>query len=188
MLRHLPAFISACLVIALLYSSAGLVEILRPQPNGAVPTAQVESTGTSQHSDQALPSPVEIAKWHLFGHTRIAQQAPAVPITAPDTKLNLKLYGVIASDGIRTAGAIIEDSAGIQKYYVVGDQLPEGAELKEVHPDRVILLRNNRYETLRMPVDMLQSEDITPATSMAVPQDAGKTRGFASNVGSRLQQ
>jgi len=188
-LRHLPTFVSACLVVALLYSFSGLIEILRPQPRDDVPARQTEDArGASQHSNETPPPPGGLARWHLFGQVQIVREVPPVPISAPDTKLNLKLHGVIASDRKDSAGAIIEDGAGSQQYYAIGEQLPHGAELKEVHPDRVILLRNSQYETLRMPATTLPPGEITPANSTAAMGNMGNAAAPESDVGARLQQ
>lgn len=108
-------------------------------------------TGTQKPATKAY-SARNINQWHLFGQAQKQQSktAPA-PITAPETRLNLKLNGIIASDGENTAGAIIEKSAGKQEYFVLGDTISNGVTLKEVYKDRVILSRNGRLETLSLP-------------------------------------
>ena len=42
----------------------------------------------------------------------------------------------------------------------MGEQLPGNAELSEIHPDRVILKRNGRFETLRLPRDKKSSNTV----------------------------
>jgi general secretion pathway protein C len=91
--------------------------------------------------------------WHLMG---VARQSSApvqasTPVTAPETKLKLILRGVLASNDPDNARAIIADPRGKELQYGLGDTLPGNAELSEVHPDRIILKRNGRFETLRLP-------------------------------------
>jgi len=94
----------------------------------------------------------QLPDWHLMGV--VAQKrAPEVvntQIDAPDTPLKLVLHGVFASDKNGQARAIIADPQGKEEQYAVGETLPVNAELSEVYPDRVILKRNGRYETLRL--------------------------------------
>jgi len=101
----------------------------------------------------------QIPGWHLMGV--VTQQAAparaAAPIEAPDTRLKLVLRGAFSSDDPEHARAIIADPRGKEDQYAIGDNLPGNAELSEVHPDRVILKRNGRYETLRLPQDRQQN-------------------------------
>ena len=69
---------------------------------------------------------------------------------APDTTLNLKLLGVLAGD--KDYGYAIISSGGNKiKHYALGDDVPGGATLHAVFSDRVILERDIRMETLRLP-------------------------------------
>ncbi len=111
----------------------------------------------------------QLPGWHLMGV--VAQkQAPVVvdtPIDAPDTRLKLVLHGVFASEKSGKARAIIADPRGKEEQYAVGDMLPGNAELSEVYPDRVILKRNGRFETLRLVLD-------DPSKRAAVTRAPGK--------------
>lgn len=111
---------------------------------------------------QATPS-ASIAALHLFGSTDQAPSGGA--IDAPETRLNLSLNGVIASSDKRVARAFIAAGGGAEKSYRLDASLPGGAILKEIHPDRVILLRGGQFETLRMPkkVDSIVFEAPQPA-------------------------
>jgi len=94
----------------------------------------------------------QLPGWHLMG-VASRKQAPVVtstPVDAPDTRLKLVLHGVFASEESGKARAIIADPRGKEEHYAIGDSLPGNAELSEVYPDRVILQRNGRYETLRL--------------------------------------
>ena len=95
----------------------------------------------------------QIPGWHLMGVANQGDKPVAVntPIDAPETKLQLILRGALSSNDPKHARAIIADPRGKEEQYGLGDTLPGNAELSEVHPDRVILKRNGRYETLRLP-------------------------------------
>jgi len=72
------------------------------------------------------------------------------PIVAPETRLRLSLHGVFASDDPALAMAIIAEKGGRDRAYRRGDALPGGATLHEIYPDRVILSRNGKLETLKL--------------------------------------
>lgn len=94
-----------------------------------------------------------LARWHLFGQARKERPAPRPTVrrTLPETRLNLSLRGVVSSDGGRSGGAIIDAGQGQEVYYPVGSRLPGGARLQSVHKDHVVLERNGRLETLKLP-------------------------------------
>ena len=86
---------------------------------------------------------------HLLGRYQPKMTA-AASANAPDTQMNLILKGVLAG-GAKIAFAIIaQGQGGAEDFYGIGDQV-SGAILREVHADRVILERNGRFETLRLP-------------------------------------
>jgi general secretion pathway protein C len=108
----------------------------------------------------ALPDMQQVASWHLFGQVTTVNNAPA-PTVAPVTRMNLKLFGVIAARGNnKDARAIISGPDNNESIYGIDDGLPGGATLKEVYPDRVIILRAGAYETLNMPTEKLQEKQL----------------------------
>lgn len=107
---------------------------------------------------------VDVVNAHLFG--KAALQVDKGPITAPVTRLRLNLNGVFASDDPKLAMAIISDSSGEQKYYRIGDAVPGGARLHAIYPDRVILDRQGKLETLKLP------REVAPINAVAISPDA----------------
>jgi general secretion pathway protein C len=93
----------------------------------------------------------DLSKLHLFGQSS-ALVAPVV-IDAPETSLDLRLLGTLASEDPKSGLAIITDSEGLEAYYGVGDELPGRAELHEIHSEKVILVRQGRFETLSLRED-----------------------------------
>ena len=122
-----------------------------------------ESVDEIEVITDAAPAPVnpdrqlinQMPSWHLMGVALQGNQPVQTntPVDAPETKLNLILKGALASNDPEHARAIIADPRGKEEQYAVGEQLPGNAELSEIHPDRVILKRNGRFETLRLPRD-----------------------------------
>ena len=149
---RIPAMVNVILVCLLAFFAAKLTWQLWPLD--VTSSAPPPNRGPSQA--QAGANPVQlasaVANYHLFGD-------PAKPKTeskpstedAPDTPLNLSLKGVLAYDPQEGAMAIISQGSGDEKVYRVGDDVPGNAKLAEVYPDRVILERGGRYETLRLP-------------------------------------
>jgi general secretion pathway protein C len=118
----------------------------------------------------------EIINWHLFGTSTASEpseSAESAPIDAPETRLNLVLRGVLSSDDANEARAIVAEPNGTENFFRVGAELPGGAELKEIHPDRIILMRAGRHETLRLPREMMDAS----GTSGELEQ--GGANGFA---------
>jgi len=94
----------------------------------------------------------QIAAWHLFGKTEIpGGKTKPVPANAPDTKLVLTLRGIYATVDKHQGLAIIQNQNKEEKYFAYRDSVFGLATLVEIYVNRVILLRNGRYETLRLP-------------------------------------
>ena len=122
-------------------------------PDDAIEPVEVvaDAAPVQANPDRQLIS--QMPGWHLMGEAK-QSSAPvqvSTPVTAPETKLKLILRGVLASNDPEHARAIIADPRGKELQYGLGDTLPGNAELSEVHPDRIILKRNGRFETLRLP-------------------------------------
>ncbi len=142
----------------------------------------------------ATPAPVtaspdrqlidQLPGWHLMGVIPRGVTAPVVvnaAVDAPDTKLKLVLKGVFATEDPGKGHAIIADPQGKEEQYSIGDKVPGNAELSEVHAEKVILKRNGRYETLRLPVDNMPGRPGRVASSRTVPARS------ASSPGQRLR-
>lgn len=96
----------------------------------------------------ALPASAErapLAGFHLFG------QGGAVPVVAPASQSPLLLRGTFASPDPANGLAFIAEAAGRERAYRVGERLPDGAILDEVHAGHVILRREGRREMLSLP-------------------------------------
>ena len=151
--RGVPA-LNALLVVLLAYTLAQLTWRVWP----AAPQVEPPPRAVVQRVVQPQAG-VQIADWHLFG-VPPAEQEAGLP---PETPLNFKLRGVFASELAQNAYAIIADAQGKEDGYRLGTELPGGVVLKEIFPDRVILTRSGRSETLSLPSERLSSAAPTGA-------------------------
>ena len=148
-LDYLPVVAGLLLALGVGHSLAQLTWSLWSAPRYAdqVPPAPPNGASPAAAPAQALP---ELSALHLFGKFE-PPKAPVTPAEMPVTPLNLSLRGVVAADNPVTALAIIADQGGKEDYYAINAELPGGAKLKEIHSDRIILVRNNQDEVLRLP-------------------------------------
>ena len=173
--RYLPPGVTAVLVIAIAYQLATLTWALAPgsAPAAAAAPSPVETGGDAPVSDYSV-----LLSSHLFGE---AAEQPAVAVApvadAPDTTLSLTLKGILSKEGDPNGSVIIANSRNEEKTYYV-DQTIEGADgatLHSVYADRVLLNRNGRLETLRLPKELTASSGTPMAMPSPLPQAAQPT-------------
>ncbi|ALG69069.1 type II secretion system protein N [Beggiatoa leptomitoformis] len=103
----------------------------------------------------------------LFGQLVMTEQ-PALNTTPPDTPLNLKLHGIYFNDEnpqLSYAMIATPDKADKTGHYKIDEVLPSGVTLHQIHAKYVILMRNGRYETLRLLNSSTDNKIITPSNS-----------------------
>lgn len=185
LLRSPPA-VNVLMVLAVAYSLAILTWKLVPSPDMAEPPDLPQSTAQNAPLSQPVNNLRNLASMHLFGEATVAPIAPPEPVMsaeAPDTSLSLTLLGVIS--GGKRAWAIIGDRMGNEETYMINAALPGGAVLKEIYRDRVILLYNNRYETLRLPQEDMGEGSMPGRVSSAPPSSPS---GPVTRMGSEVSQ
>lgn len=149
--QALPIVFNILLILAISYALAQLTWLLAPEESEvyAQPTRSSNAhLASKQSAQQSLIQ--QIPQSHLFGKYE-ATITQAVETVAPDTRLNLVLKGVFASNPMDRASAIISmGKRGKENVYGIGDKI-SAATIREIHPDRIILERSGRFETLRLP-------------------------------------
>ncbi len=122
--------------------------------------AQKDGSTTVSRTDTASPGYDidRIVSAHLFGQTD--QPEAAEVARAPETKLQLRLMGMIASADDRYARALIGVNRGDVTPYRVG-QAVEGtdARIRSVEAKRVLLDRHGAVESLYLKLPDLSSKD-----------------------------
>lgn len=187
---RLPAIVTVLLIVLLAHGLAKLTWILVPLPEveqAAVSEQRQKPRAARVVREQPLAN--KISNFNLFGKhepKKIAVE-PVKPAVVPETKLNLKLRGVFSSKDKNAARAIIADSRGDEDSYRIGASLPGGATLSEIHPDRVILEHNGRFETLKLPVDVADSgaggaSTLSPSNISPPPVDRNINRGNIASL------
>ena len=168
--RYVPPGVTAILVIAIAYQLSSLTWTLVP---GSMPVAAPVPRATGGAAPAADYS--VLTNSHLFGEAD-EQAAPAVTavVDAPDTTLSLTLTGIVAEEGDPGGGsALIEGNRGDSKTYYSGHTIEnaDGATLHSVYADRVLIDRNGRLETLRLPKELRASAG-SPMGMPPLPQAA----------------
>lgn len=186
--RHAIRLLNLLLVVWIAWLLATMTWSLleKPEPSeGALPETVAVTPPVSQQDELVRQLP----NWHLFGE--IAPEAEpvktAVPVDAPDTRLKLLLHGTFSSADPALARAIIADERGNEEMYAVGDILPGQAELSEIQPDKVILLRGGRYETLRLPREEAAGGEGASIISVATASRSYDTETTEGDTSERLQ-
>jgi len=181
--KYLPPAVTAVLVVLIAYQLANITWSVVP---GAPPTLSARPVASKSIQQPADLS--KLANSDLFGKPP-AETAPVVEtVDAPETTLSLSLTGILA--GGPKGQAIISANRGQEKTYHVGDSVDnaDGATLHSIEPDRVLLNRNGRLETLRLPEQLSSAAPRTtsPILPPAAAQPAGSLRQVISENASRL--
>ncbi|MEH6580461.1 MAG: type II secretion system protein GspC [Halioglobus sp.] len=181
--RLLVAFV---LLVWVLVSLVELVWSFTPRPNAPV-SAEVDILNPVENgsidTEMAAVDLDKMVSWHLFGVA--GETTPAdtvVPVVeaaserdgiengARDTRLNLKLRGVVASSEDGLGHAMIEFRSE-QEVYAVGDKLPTAGNvsLAKVLPDGVVLDNAGTYELLRLYDDTELTGQLSQKAPKPVP-------------------
>lgn len=183
-LRHLPDLASLVLVGIIAKILADLVWAAVPQP--ASSRWQPPPAVTTRPVAKAGVDLAKIANAELFGSYTAPAEPEAVALEdAPDTQLNLTLIGVLSNEldekDLR-ARALIAAQGGPEAPYSVGDDVTRGVQLTAIFPDRVILMRAGKPETLRLDKDAVGAPpapspltEVAPTNSTLIDGDAAES-------------
>ena len=183
-LSRLIPWINILMVALLAYSLAQLTWLLAEDNSDKLATPQPFSPSAPLQASSPAASLDKVAALHLLGSSE--EPLPTTektPISAPETRLNLTLRGLVALSSQQGALAIIAQGNGAEQAYKVGDTVPGGAKLHEIHADRVILERGGRFETLTLPKDkMVMAEPPAQSRLSSVGGRAGLGAGPSVDV------
>ena len=175
--RRLPGLLSLSMAILLGIALADLVWALIPAPKSAAwrPAPAPATTQSASARPNGAIDVASIQSANLFGQYTAAPESGG---NAPPTSLQLKLLGILASsDNERYSRALIEVAAGDERPFGLGEQVIQGTTLQAILPDRVVLSRGGKLETLRLEKDQASGiQDYapppppTPSGPLALPQ------------------
>lgn len=164
--------LSAVLLIYVAFLFAQLTWLLV----GSSPAELMANNTSRAMSNLANKEKITISKiqaLNLFGvyNTQSVEKEIVVVSNVPETRLNLTLSGLVASDDEDVAAAIIENN-GKQETYGIGEKINgTRASLEQVLMDRVIIKQSGRLETL-----MLDGFDFKkPAKAIATKKQTSGT-------------
>lgn len=172
------------LALAIMLAAFALVKIIWLLLAG--PTLPLVASEPVSLPAQTATQHGSVSQWHLFGNA----QAPAVEarlMAAKETTLKLTLRGTLNESAPDGGLAIIADEAGADASYRVGDTLPGGGLLTEIHQGRVLFLREGVTESLSLPRDpSIQTSSTarsTPASRPGAPALPGMGMTDMSQIG-----
>jgi general secretion pathway protein C len=141
---RLALLASAALALLLAWLAIRLVWLIivgpQVEPAPVPPIPRITQTATTSGD----------FRWDLFGPSQRSPM-PIPTAVASAARSSLRLLGVMS--GGSQSFAIIADSQGRESVYRLGDELPDGATLESVEPQRVIIARDGRSEALELDRD-----------------------------------
>lgn len=141
----------------------------------ALPSELMQSLNAQQtRQQQNSQKNYTIANFKLFGDASApVKKEIVVTENLPETTLRLTLTGVLAGKDNIQASALIEGPDRQTRSYRVSEEVPGGAILREVYPDRVVLERGGRLENLifeeTRSIGMMQQTVSAPETPVYAP-------------------
>jgi general secretion pathway protein C len=178
--RWTAAAIAALLAVDLGHSAW----LLRPTASGEYASGTDVSVppraGGGSPNLPRRPDTQQIIGSHLFGAVA-GRPGTGDASSAPDTRLQLALSGIIAGKNPKDGLAMIGPQGQPTRLYCVGDPIAAagGARLYRVFADRVVLESDGGLETLRLPRHSLpglapsrSTEDVATAADAASPAPA----------------
>jgi len=103
-------------------------------------------------------------------HRAVAVGRRAVAAPAPETMLDLQLFGIRAGVGDAAGSAIVATPDKLQGVYTIGQEIMPGVRLEEIRPDRVVIRRNGVTESLSFDRDSAIRQNAAVAPSGAIAQ------------------
>lgn len=129
----------------------------------------VAVTAVSAGVDPSARPSANYTAWNLFGRPQVAvSQTQDAVESAPETHLQLDLYGVVVGPEAESSGAIVAERGKEANYFRVDAILPGNARLAAVFPDKILLERGGVMETLSFDDKGKGSSAIQPVTRPAV--------------------
>ena len=164
--------VNVLLLVAVALNAAKLLWAVVPSSDAARwRPAPVIANTLSTTSTNSLNA---ILNAHLFGTYRTNARTDVS--TAPETRLDLKLIGILAGSHASESRALIAQQGAIEKSYAIGDDIVRGVTLQAIFPDRVILSRDGQMETLRL-------DPLSGAGAAAVMPVQGASYDANANIG-----
>jgi general secretion pathway protein C len=146
--QRMASIISMLLIVACAWVLVEITWMFFPQAEDVSMPVQHRAKSFVNQQEQQI-SFNKLRSANIFGESEKAVVQSQEK--APETKLNLTLKGVLATLPMELASAIIaQGKSGKEDIYSIGDKMPGGVSIKEIHPDFVVLERNGSAEILKL--------------------------------------
>ncbi len=178
--RRLPPVANLVLLALIAATLARLAWTLLPVPEEG--RWRPAPAAAAQPGAQASAGPFNVERLigaSLFGSYQAVPGSTDLN-NAPDTRLDLTLLGILADRGEQVSRALISSGSGDEKPYAVGDDIARGVTLEAIFPDRVILMRNGKAETLRLNKDQPSSAMASAGPTDSTAVDSATAANLAS--------
>jgi len=163
--QKIAQVISVCLLVYITSIAAKITWLIIPSASQTISTSGVGNFKPIQSQSRDKNHDLsKLQSLNLFGaYNELVVETAVIVKNVPETRLQLTLSGLVASDQVDTAAAIIEYKKK-QETYGIGDIIKgTRASLEQVLIDRVIIKQSGRLETL-----MLDGADYSkPAQSVS---------------------
>ncbi len=194
--RYLRRAVALLLIIWAIAALTELVWLFLPQSKTAPVANNVILNPLQGRSADTVAVPIDIEamlSWNLLGvaaegdpavvvvETVVASDRDGIEDGARETRLDLKLRGVIASTEDGLGHAVVEHRSK-QEVYMVGDTMPTGAKvlLAKVMPQGVVLDNNGTYELLRLFEGSDLPGQVVSQAAPVNPESTGQVRRRAT--------
>jgi general secretion pathway protein C len=173
--KKIAQAITVFILIYIAYLCAQVTWLLLPQTkiNNEI-SANISATKKFTAKNVNLSS---LQSLNLFGRYNEPSVEQVIEVKdAPETRLNLTLTGVVASDD-KNVGAAIIANAGKQNTYGIGEIITgTRATLEQVMNDRVLIKQSGRLETLMLDGFKYQKDTNLPVTKSLSARTKQKTK------------
>jgi len=183
--QRIAQAVSVLLLIYIAFMAAKITWLVVPQKT-MVSGSTAKNYAAQQNKSGQNFNISALQALNLFGQYNKQESAEvAVQITdAPETRLKLTLSGLVASDQVGTAAAIIEYKSK-QETYGIGEIIKgTRASLEQVLIDRVIIKQSGRLETLMLdgadysqPAQSISNKKANKKAVNEAPQQRGSQDG-----------
>ena len=190
--RRLRQLLLALFAVWAVFALSRLIWALFPAAEPTLPVEAVVINPVSSRGSVASTDAIDIDRmraWHLFGEAGAPDEAvvvaPDTTVTARDgiedgareTRLDLKLRGIVASSEDGLGLAIIEYKSQ-QSVYAVEDKLPVSGQviLAKVMSRQVVLDNGGTYELLALFEDSALDAQLSSRPAPAVDSGTGKAQ------------
>jgi general secretion pathway protein C len=184
--RHgalLPPLATLLLAMVLAAQLAALFWTLMPLPERArwAPAPGFVDPGQAKTAVNAD----SLATAHLFGQYEAVATNTSLA-NAPDTQLAFTLIGILSGSREKESRALISKDNDDGAPYAIGQDVAPGISLQAIFPDRVILSRQGKLETLRLDKDA-PSSNIIPQGPSTVSGEAQEGTPAAAAMLSQIK-